>query len=66
MALQLTIPNMACASCLDTITKAVKRVDPDARVEAELGTKAKQVKIETQASELAIRDALAKAGYAPA
>lgn len=63
MALQLTISNLACTSGLDTFTKAVRSVDPNARVQAELGTKAKLVQIKTEAPEPAIRDALARVGY---
>ncbi len=61
MALQLTIPNMACSACSETITKAVIAVDPSAKVEAD--PKTKQVNIETQAAETQIKEAIAAAGY---
>ena len=61
MTLQLMVPNMACSACSDTITKAVKALDPTATVQAD--PKTKRVDIETQASEGAIRDAIATAGY---
>ncbi len=35
MALQLTVPNMACSACGDTITKAIKVIDPNAMVQAD-------------------------------
>ena len=61
MTLQLTVPNMACSACSDTITKAIKAIDPAATVQAD--TKTKQVNIETQATETAIKQAITNAGY---
>jgi copper chaperone len=61
MTLQLKIPNMACSACANTITKAVTAVDPTAKVEAD--PKTKQVTIETQKPEAAIKEAIAIAGY---
>jgi copper chaperone len=61
MTLQLTVPNMACSACGDTITKAVKAVDPTAMIQAD--PKTKLVSIETQQSEIAIKQAITDAGY---
>ncbi|WP_414542824.1 heavy-metal-associated domain-containing protein [Nostoc sp. CCY0012] len=61
MTLQLTVPNMACSACANNITNAVKTVDANANVQADPQTKL--VSVETQASETAIKDALAAAGY---
>lgn len=61
MAIQLTVPNMACSACANNITNAVKTVDADAIVQADPQTKL--VNVETQASETSIKDALAAAGY---
>jgi len=61
MALQLTVPNIACSACVDTVTKAVKGVDPTAEVEAD--AKTKLVKVETQQPETAIREVIASVGY---
>ena len=61
MALQLTVPNMACSACSDTITKAIQAIDPTATVQAD--TKTKQVNVETQAAETAIKQAIVDAGY---
>jgi copper chaperone len=61
MALELQVPNMACSACSDTITKAIKAIDPTATVEAD--PKTKQVKVETQQSETAVKQAIANAGY---
>ncbi len=61
MTLQLTVPNMACSACGDTITKAIQAIDPAATVQAD--SKTKQVNIETQASEATIKQAITNAGY---
>jgi copper chaperone len=61
MTLQLTVPNMACSACANNITNAVKTVDASADVQADPTTKL--VNVDTQASEAAIKDALAAAGY---
>lgn len=61
MTLQLTVPNLACSACSDTITKAIKAIDPAATVQAD--PKTKQVNIETQAAEAAIKQAITDAGY---
>lgn len=61
MTLQLTVPNMACSACSDTITKAIRAIDPAARVQTD--TKTKQVNVETQATERSIKQAIVDAGY---
>jgi copper chaperone len=61
MTLNLTVPKLVCSACVDTVTHAVKTVDPDATVQAE--PKTKQVVITTQAPTTAIKDALAQVGY---
>lgn len=61
MTLQLKIPKIACAVCVNTVTKAVQSVDATAKVEAD--TKTKMLSIETQAKEAEIKKALSAAGY---
>lgn len=61
MAFELTVPNMVCSACGDTITRAIKAVDPAAMVQAD--PKTKLVNIETQAPETAIKQAVTDAGY---
>ncbi|MCA1990675.1 MAG: heavy-metal-associated domain-containing protein [Coleofasciculus sp. S288] len=61
MTVELKVPSMACSACADTITKAVKTVDANATVQAD--PKTKLVSVETQASEAAIKEAIASAGY---
>ncbi len=61
MKLQLKVPEMTCGGCVNTITKAVKTVDANAVVQGDPTTKT--VLVETQASETAIRAAIANVGY---
>lgn len=61
MTLKFTVPSMACSACANTITNALKAVDANATIEAD--TKTKLVSVNTQASEAAIKEALAAAGY---
>ncbi|PMB09850.1 copper chaperone [Fischerella thermalis CCMEE 5273] len=61
MPLQLKVPKIACASCVDTVTKAVKSVDATAKVEVD--TKTKMVRVETQQPAAEIKQAIAAVGY---
>ncbi|WP_017651697.1 heavy-metal-associated domain-containing protein [Fortiea contorta] len=61
MTLKLTVPNMACSACANNITNALKAVDVNAAIETDTTTKL--VTVDTQASETAIKQALAAAGY---
>lgn len=61
MILQLTVPNMACSACGDTITEAIKQIDPKAVVKTDPTTKL--VEIETQVSSETIAQAIVAAGY---
>lgn len=64
MTLQLKVPNMACSTCGETITEAIRAVDPTATVQTD--SKTKLVKIETQASQVAVKEAISAAGYSVA
>lgn len=59
--LKLKIPDMSCGHCASTIDKAVKSVDPAARVTVDLGSST--VAVDTRADETAIRDVIKSAGY---
>lgn len=61
MTLELTVPNMACSACSETITQAVKAIDPAATVQAD--PKTKLVNIETQVAAAEIKQAITNAGY---
>ncbi|TIM70683.1 MAG: heavy-metal-associated domain-containing protein [Mesorhizobium sp.] len=59
--LKLKVPDMSCGHCASTIEKAVKSVDPAARVTVDLGSST--VAVETKADETAICDVIKAAGY---
>jgi len=61
MTLQFTVPNLACSFCVKIVTAAVKTVDPDATIQAD--PKTKLVNVKTQASETAIKKAIAVTDY---
>lgn len=61
MALQLTVPNMACSACGETITAAIQAIDAAAVVETD--PKTKRVMVETGQSEAAVKQAITAAGY---
>jgi copper chaperone len=61
MSFQVTVPNMACSACSDTITKAIQTIDPSAKVNAD--PKTKLVSVDTLASETEIKQAITTAGY---
>ncbi len=61
MTLEMKVPSMVCEGCVETITKTIKNLDAGAKVTIDLSTKL--VKVETQASETAIKEAIAAAGH---
>jgi len=61
MLIELTVPNMACSACSDTITQAIHAIDPAATVQADVKTKL--VAIETQTPVATVKEAIVAAGY---
>ncbi|KAB8320567.1 heavy-metal-associated domain-containing protein [Tolypothrix campylonemoides VB511288] len=61
MALKMTVPNIACADCVHSITESIRTVEPDAKVDVDV--KAKTVTVEAQSSEESIKQAIVAAGY---
>lgn len=55
------VPDMGCGGCVSTIERVVKKLDPEARIAADLG--AKTVTIETPVAVATLQDALKKAGF---
>ena len=51
---------MTCGHCASTVTKAVKQMDPDAKVEVDLN--AKKVKVDSREERPQIAAALTEAG----
>ncbi|PSF39573.1 heavy metal transporter [Aphanothece hegewaldii CCALA 016] len=61
MSFQVTVTDMACSACSDTITKAIQTIDPTAKVNAD--PKTKLVSVDTLASFSEIKQAITTAGY---
>ncbi|MEO5760429.1 MAG: heavy-metal-associated domain-containing protein [Mesorhizobium sp.] len=59
--IKLKVPDMSCGHCASTIEKAVKSIDPSAKVAIDLGSST--VAVETEADESAICDVIRSAGY---
>ena len=59
--LTLKVPDMSCGHCAATIEKAVKSVDPAAKVKADI--EGKTVSIDSAAQEKSIKAAITTAGY---
>jgi copper chaperone len=57
----LTLPSMTCGHCVKTVTTAAQRLDPDARVQADLATH--RVTVQTTVAREALLEALAHEGY---
>lgn len=62
--IEMTLPDMSCGHCASTVARTCKQVDPQAKVEVDLGTKT--VKIQSAEDRSEFVEALAAAGYPPA
>ena len=60
-AFTITVPDMACGACADTITRAVKEIDPAASINTNLDSKA--VNISSDVHQETLTQAIKKAGY---
>lgn len=61
--LELTIESMTCGHCASVVTKAVKALDPLAKVEVDVS--GHKVRVETTEARQAVVEALTEAGYPP-
>ncbi len=61
MSLQLKVPSIVCEGCAETITQALKNLDPETKVEVELSTKT--VTVEGKPSENSMKQAITKTGH---
>lgn len=61
MTLHLTVPDMDCDGCVRSITEAIRQLDANAKLEANLERKA--VSITGHADAKAYRDAIEAAGF---
>ena len=60
---ELTLPTMTCGHCVGAVTKAIKAVDPQAEVEADLASH--RVRVQTTQTRDTIVAAVGEAGYTP-
>ncbi len=61
--IELTIDDMTCGGCVASITRVVKGLDPDAKVNADVGSK--HVDIDSVTDTDAVVAAIANAGFHP-
>ncbi|SDH17541.1 heavy-metal-associated domain-containing protein [Pelagibacterium luteolum] len=61
--MEFHIDNMTCGGCAKSVTKAIQSVDPEAKVDIDLG--AKVVRVTSNSNETAIVATLDDVGYPP-
>ena len=61
---EFKVETMTCGHCVGAITEALRRADPEARIDVDLAQKTVRVESARPRAELA--GALSEAGYAPA
>ena len=61
MYLTISVPSIGCASCIETIARAIHAVDASAVVNGDASTKS--LNIESQLPEAKIRELIAIAGH---
>ena len=59
--LEFNVEAMSCSHCVSTVTKAIKDLDPQARVEVDLP--AHKIQVETLKDREVVAAALAEVGY---
>lgn len=59
--MQLKVPSIACEVCAETITKAIKNSEPNAKVSVDVDSKI--VSVETNESEDTIKQVIIEAGH---
>jgi copper chaperone len=59
--LLMKVDGMTCQGCVNSVTKAIQRLDPGARVDVDL--EHGRVRVVTTAQSLDVAQALSKAGY---
>lgn len=60
---ELQVEGMSCGHCVATVTKLVKQLDSDAKVEVDLASK--QVRVDSRAELAEIVTTLTEGGYPP-
>lgn len=64
MAYQVVVPSIVCGGCVDTLIKAVTKLDPGATVTGDLETKTLTIE-SSQADLEAVKTAITEAGHTP-
>jgi copper chaperone len=59
--MNITVPTIACEGCIDTIIKAIHKLDATAVVNGDVASK--RLSIQTQANDAEIKAAITKAGH---
>lgn len=59
--IELKVPSIVCSGCADTITKEIKKNQPEANVKVDLDSKI--VTVETTAQEEAIKEIIKSVGH---
>lgn len=59
--MQLKVPSIACEVCAETITKAIKNSEPNAKVSVDVDSKI--VSVDTNESEDTIKQVIIEAGH---
>ena len=59
--IRLSIPDMSCGHCVGAVTQAVKKVDPDAILNIDLG--GRTAAVETRIPPETLTEAIEQAGY---
>ncbi len=65
MSSTFLVDDMTCGHCASTIAKALAALDPDAKVNIDLGARRVEV-ASTGASQAELQEAIQEAGYTPA
>jgi copper chaperone len=60
---EFEVQSMTCGHCASRVTRSLKSLDPEARVEIDLATK--QVRVQTVEDRDSVVAALSEAGYTP-
>lgn len=61
LMMKFNVPDLSCAHCVSTVTRAIKTLDAKARVEVDLASRT--IATSASADAAAISQALAEAGY---
>ena len=61
MTIQILVPSIGCAACIESITKAIQSEDPAAIVTGESATKS--ISVTTELTEPRVRELIAIAGH---